>query len=85
MSEGAAVLPEHVQYLIDDIIPSGGGEDASMLLPLKEITAIAVRDVEKKAVQRALISAKGNKTKAASMLQIDFKTLQTKIREYGIQ
>lgn len=56
-----------------------------MLLPLKEITAIAVRDVEKKAVQRALISAKGNKTKAASMLQIDFKTLQTKIREYGIQ
>lgn len=48
MSEGAAVLPEHVQYLIDDIIPSGGGEDASMLLPLKEITAIAVRDVEKK-------------------------------------
>lgn len=84
MADDGGITPDHVQYLVDDVVPSGNAGEVSMLMPLKEVSALAVRDVEKKAVQRALAAAKGNKTKAASILQIDFKTLQTKIREYNI-
>lgn len=85
MSEQPVISPDQVQYLIEDTDVSGGPESSSALLPLKELSALAVRDVEKKAIQRAMTEAKGNKTRAASMLQVDFKTLQTKIREYDIQ
>jgi len=84
MAEDTVIRSGDVQYLIDDIAPSGDPEVPSELLPLKELSAIAVRDVEKRAIQRAMAASRGNKTKAASMLQIDFKTLQTKIREYGV-
>ena len=85
IADDGGITPDHVQYLVDDVVPSGNAGEVSMLMPLKEVSALAVRDVEKKAVQRALAAAKGNKTRAASILQIDFKTLQTKIREYGVQ
>lgn len=85
MAEDTVIHQADVQYLIDDISVSDDVDSPSTLLPLKELSALAVRDVEKKAVQRALAMTRGNKTKAASMLQVDFKTLQTKIREYDIQ
>lgn len=75
------IKAEHVNFLIGD-----KQEDKCdlSLLPLKELSAIAVRDVEKRAIKQALTLTKGNKTKAAAMLQIDYKTLLTKIKEYSI-
>lgn len=81
LSSGDTIKPEHVEFLIGDKCEATG---ATPLMPLKELSAIAVRDVEKKAIKQALTLTKGNKTKAASMLQIDYKTLLTKIKEYGI-
>ncbi len=51
------------------------------LFPLRE----AVKSVEKKAIQKALHLNNGNRSKAALMLQIDYKTLLTKIKGYNIQ
>jgi DNA-binding NtrC family response regulator len=82
LADGDMIMPEHIEFLIGDKYSSDVANITAM--PLKELSAIAVRDVEKKAIQQALTLTKGNKTKTAAMLQIDYKTLLTKIKEYGI-
>ncbi|MCX7794334.1 MAG: sigma-54 dependent transcriptional regulator [Thermodesulfovibrionales bacterium] len=72
----------HIEFLIE---PEREKKESIPLMPLKELSAIAVRDVEKRAIEQALKVSGGNKTKAASILQIDYKTLLTKIKEYGLQ
>ncbi|MDI6728487.1 MAG: sigma-54 dependent transcriptional regulator [Thermodesulfovibrionales bacterium] len=75
------IKAEHLNFLVGDKQEDEG--DLS-LLPLKKLSAIAVRDVEKRTIKQVLQATGGNKTKAASILQIDYKTLLTKIKEYGI-
>ena len=82
LSSGDMIMPEHVEFFIGD--KCGSDTDNLAFMPLKEVSAIAVRDVERKAIKQALDMTKGNKTKAAAMLQIDYKTLLTKIKEYAI-
>lgn len=78
-----AVQPEDIQFMLSD--KDEGRQLMSAQMPLKELTAVAVREVERKAIKKALDAAGGNKSKAAPMLQIDYKTLLTKIKEYGIK
>ena len=82
LAGGDMIMPEHVEFLIGD--KCGSDMENLALMPLKELSAGAVRDVERKAIKQALALTKGNKTKAAAMLQIDYKTLLTKIKEYEI-
>ncbi len=77
LSDGV-IKTEHLEFLIDDRLDS---KDMP-LLPLKEISAMAAKGAEKQAIKRALALTKGNKSKAASMLEVDYKTLLTKIKEY---
>lgn len=56
----------------------------SVPLVCAEPSTITIKDAEKIAIKKALDLSKGNKTKAASILQIDYKTLLTKIKQYGI-
>ena len=53
-------------------------------LGLKEIVQRAVREVERSALVQALERAKGNKAAAARLLQIDYKTIHTKLKVYGL-
>jgi DNA-binding NtrC family response regulator len=46
------------------------------------LSSIAAKDAEKQAIKRALALTGGNKSKAATMLEVDYKTLLTKIKEY---
>lgn len=57
-------------------------EEASLTLP--EITARAVRMAESQAIEKALANAKGNKSQAARVLGVSYKTLLSKVREYGL-
>ena len=59
-------------------------EACSSVLPLKEVSSRAVTDAETATIRQALTLSKGNKSKAASILRVDYKTLLTKIRQYGI-
>lgn len=77
LSDGV-IKTEHLEFLIDDKADS---KDMP-LLPLKELSAMAAKDAEKQAIKRALALTKGNKSKAAAMLEVDYKTLLTKIKEY---
>jgi two-component system nitrogen regulation response regulator GlnG len=51
---------------------------------LREIADAAVESAERHAILRALQSTNGNKSQAARLLHVDFKTLHVKMRRYGI-
>ncbi len=77
LSENGVIKQRDVSFLLRE------GEKRSEnpeLFPLRE----AVIAVEKKAIKEALHISSGNKSKAAVMLQIDYKTLLTKIKDYNI-
>lgn len=57
---------------------------ASMQKPVNENLALTP-DNEREQIEKALTLARGNKTLAAQMLQIDRKTLYNKIHLYGIK
>lgn len=52
---------------------------------LHEVSASATRYVESRLIQKVLKNTGGNKTKAAEILQVSYKTLLTKIKEYEIE
>ena len=60
------------------------GEHLDKNLPLKELVRRVVIWVERDALLGALQRTGGNKAKAARLLQIDYKTIHKKIREYSI-
>ena len=51
---------------------------------MAEATRRVVAEVERRKIERALKDAGGNKGRVADMLQISFKVLTAKLREYGI-
>jgi len=81
LSEDSVIRPENLEFLLEE---RADNEGASPMLSLKEISSLASRDVEAKAIRQALALTKGNKSKAALTLRIDYKTLLTKIKEYNI-
>jgi DNA-binding NtrC family response regulator len=54
-------------------------------LPLKEIVRRSVISVEREILSQVLRYTHGNKAKAARLLQIDYKTIQTKVKQFGIK
>ncbi len=81
LSQNQSVKLRDIEFLLEETSVKAESFD---LLPLKELTSIAVRDVERKAIKKALELTKGNKSKAALILQVDYKTLLTKIKEYNL-
>jgi two-component system nitrogen regulation response regulator GlnG len=53
-------------------------------LPLKETIRRNTMKLEREVLTQALQQTAGNKAKAARLLQIDYKTMHTKVKEYGI-
>ncbi len=52
--------------------------------PLKEIVRRKMKQLERDVLAQVLRETGGNKSRAARMLQIDYKTILTKIKEYDI-
>jgi DNA-binding NtrC family response regulator len=75
-----AIEPAHLPPEV-----SGVGEEApGGPRPLKEMAEDAVQVAEAEMIRRALQESRWNKQKAAKLLQIDYKTLFNKIKEYQI-
>lgn len=54
------------------------------MMPLKQLTRQAVREVERSAILRVLHSTRWNRRKAAKILQISYRALLYKIRDCGL-
>ena len=53
-------------------------------MPLKEICSNFMAKVEKKVMRKALEATNWNRKKAAAMLNISYKSMLNKIKEYGL-
>ncbi|OGW48628.1 MAG: hypothetical protein A2078_08845 [Nitrospirae bacterium GWC2_57_9] len=53
--------------------------------PLHEVAAAATRIAESRRIRQVLKQTGGNKTRAAEILQVSYKTLLTKIKDYQLE
>jgi DNA-binding NtrC family response regulator len=60
-------------------------EHVPMEGPLHEIAEAAVRIVESRRIKQVLKQTNNNKTRAAEILQVSYKTLLTKIKDYRLE
>ncbi|MFO0753930.1 MAG: sigma-54 dependent transcriptional regulator [Thermodesulfovibrionales bacterium] len=76
-AQDGTVGPGEIELLIGSFGAQGAPQSG-------EAPAMTMKDAEKKAIQQALAAVKGQRLKAASLLQIDYKTLVRKMHEYNI-
>jgi DNA-binding NtrC family response regulator len=63
-----------------------GGRRSSEERPsLREIASRAAAEAERQAIRLALRATGGNKSEAARLLRVDYKTLHLKMKRYGIK
>ncbi len=77
LSRGETIFPEHLPAKIQAV--GGGGEGDALE------TGKTMREVERDTIVKTLKQTEGNRTHAAKILGISRRTLQNKIREYGIE
>lgn len=77
---GEEIKPEHLGIRVS--INFSVFDEATKTLA--EVSSAAVREAEAEAILRALAITGGNKTQAADLLGVCYKTLLSKIREYDI-
>jgi transcriptional regulator with PAS, ATPase and Fis domain len=53
-------------------------------LQTEDHTHLSLEEIERLHIQRVLDASGGNKTQAAKTLDIDYKTLLTKLKKYGL-
>ena len=74
LCDGDMIMPEH--FILSSMFTQG---------TLETVAKEALRKAETKRIVSALKETRGNKSKAAQILQVSYKTLLTKIKEYGIE
>jgi DNA-binding NtrC family response regulator len=84
LCDGDVITPDH--FLLSKEVVSGTVTAYSSTSgTLESVAKEALRAAETKRIISALHETRGNKSKAAEILQVSYKTLLTKIKEYGIE
>jgi DNA-binding NtrC family response regulator len=68
-----------------DTTPADVWADFDFTGSLVEVTRRATIEVERRKIQQVLAEVEGNRGRAAEMLGVTFKGLNSKIREYRIE
>ncbi len=86
LCDGTTIKPENLDLHSPTTKPPDSTKE---ILPqarsLQEATQAAVRTVEARIIERTLRETGWNKSKAAEKLQVSYKTLLTKIKEYDLE
>ena len=91
LTDGDTIHPRHLNLsTAPGAVPAAAEETSpwdqiDLSGTMTEATRRVVAEVERRKIERALKDAGGNKPRAADMLQIGFKMLTAKLREYGIE
>ncbi len=83
LSDGKVITPEHVS--LSSVNVKTAMETLPMDGTLEDAAKEALRLVETQRIKKALQETRGNKTRASELLDVSYKTLLTKIKEYGIE
>ncbi|NOX21442.1 MAG: sigma-54-dependent Fis family transcriptional regulator [Nitrospirae bacterium] len=83
LSDGPTIEPKHISLITPDT--EACIESLPMDGPLEETTKAALRLAESVRIKKALQQTRWNKTRAAELLQISYKTLLNKIKEYNLE
>ncbi|OGW54303.1 MAG: hypothetical protein A2Y81_07685 [Nitrospirae bacterium RBG_13_43_8] len=83
LCDGDIITPEHI-VLTQRPVPDSA-EQWQLEGSLEDVAKRALRIVETQRIVEALRKTKGNKSKAAEIVRVSYKTLLTKIKEYGIE
>jgi DNA-binding NtrC family response regulator len=81
LCDGRIVKPEHLGLTFR---PGAIVEEPSAGEGLQAVSSAAARGAETKLIERVLGETGGNKSRAAEILQVSYKTLLTKIKDYGL-
>jgi DNA-binding NtrC family response regulator len=84
LCDGEVITPEHFVFSRHPGFESYE-KPLSSGMTLESVAKEALKIAETKRIVEVLKETKGNKTRAAEILQISYKTLLTKIKEYGIE
>lgn len=83
LCDGDIITPEHIG------LTQGSAADSTGKLlsegSLEDVAKRALKIAETQRIVEALRKTRGNKSKAAEILRVSYKTLLTKIKEYGIE
>ena len=84
LCEGEMIMQEH--FVLDKRFVVESTEEMHDLEgPLEAVAKDASRKAETRRIVQVMNETRGNKSKAAEILQVSYKTLLTKIKEYGIE
>jgi DNA-binding NtrC family response regulator len=83
LCDSATIKPEHLGLKMFEKTHFDG-EDFMTQGTLEDVSKKALKIAESKRIKKALRDTDGNKTKAAEILNVSYKTLLTKIKEYNI-
>jgi len=83
LCDGRLITPEHIS------LSPVTARTALGMLPmdgtLEDASKEALRIAETQRIKKALLETKGNKSRAAELLDVSYKTLLTKIKDYAIE
>jgi transcriptional regulator with GAF, ATPase, and Fis domain len=91
LTEGDTIHPRHLNLSFRVATAQLAAEEESpwdkidLSGTLTEASRRVIAEVERRKIEQALKDAAGNRARAADMLQVNFKVLTSKLREYGLE
>ena len=88
LCDDSHIRPDHLSLLSAGEEPAsvttGSTEEMPAGAGLKEVVRRRICQVERDMIAKALKQAHGNKAEVARLLKVDYKTIHTKVKEYGL-
>jgi DNA-binding NtrC family response regulator len=88
LAEGDAILPRHLNLsfvALAAAAPPSPWEQIDLSGTLADVSRRVTAEAERRKIAQALRDASGNKPRAADLLQVSYKTLLMKLKDYAIE
>jgi DNA-binding NtrC family response regulator len=84
LADGERLLPRHLNLTTQIAATADPWDMLDWSGTLADVTARFAAEAEKRKIAYALKQANGDKGRASDLLQINFKALEAKLRQYGM-